>query len=349
MEIVQKMLPSAATILTVVLTLFLVQRFMDRPAAARRGHQFRNQLILLGLTAAGLLLIVLVVPIGDAMRGQLLGLVGIVSSAAIALSSTTFLGNAMAGVMLRSVKNFKMGDFISSGEHFGRVSERGLFHTEIQTADRDLTTVPNMFLVTHPVTTVRASGTIVSTTVSLGYDVSRVHVEKLLLEAARSVDLQEPFVHIKELGDFSVVYRIHGLLTEVKRVLSVRSQLRCAVLDHLHEGGVEIVSPNFMNQRVLADQAVFIPRPTRASADETQAVIAETVVFDKADEAESIEELRNARTGIKKELAKLNESMKESDADEKKRLEGEISILKLRMERFDKMIANRETRADDGD
>ena len=51
------------------------------------------------------------------------------------------------------------GDFISAGDQFGRVTERGLFHTEIQTETRDLTTVPNLFLVTHPVTTVRSSGT----------------------------------------------------------------------------------------------------------------------------------------------------------------------------------------------
>ena len=64
---------------------------------------------------------------------------------------------------LRAVRNFRMGDFIRVAEHFGRVSERGLFHTEIQTENRDLTTLPNLFLVTHPVTTIRTSGTIVST------------------------------------------------------------------------------------------------------------------------------------------------------------------------------------------
>ncbi|MGB8329288.1 MAG: hypothetical protein WCE62_04110 [Polyangiales bacterium] len=39
-------------------------------------------------------------PIGDAPRGQLLSLLGLLVTAAIALSSTTLLGNAMAGIML---------------------------------------------------------------------------------------------------------------------------------------------------------------------------------------------------------------------------------------------------------
>ena len=52
-------------------------------------------------------------------------------------------------------------------DHFGRVSERGLFHTEIQTQDRDLTMLPNLYLVTHPVTAIRSSGTIVSSIVTV--------------------------------------------------------------------------------------------------------------------------------------------------------------------------------------
>ena len=38
----------------------------------------------------------------------------------------------MAGLMMRVVKGFGAGDFVSIGESFGRVSERGLFHVEIQ-------------------------------------------------------------------------------------------------------------------------------------------------------------------------------------------------------------------------
>lgn len=95
----------------------------------------------------------------------------------------------------------------AGGEHFGRVSKRGLFHTEIQTEDRDLITLPNLYLVSHPVTTVRNSGTIISSTVSLGYDVPRGRIEASLLRAAQNAGLQDPFVRIFELGDFSVSYR----------------------------------------------------------------------------------------------------------------------------------------------
>jgi small-conductance mechanosensitive channel len=211
-----------------------------------------------------------------------------VLSAAIALSSTTILGNALAGVMLRVIRNFRMGDFIRSGDHFGRVSERGLFHTEIQTEDRDLTTLPNLYLVTHPVKTIRSSGTVISASVSLGYDVPRAVVEELLLESARQAGLKDPFVQIHELGDFSVSYRIAGLLGEVKQILSARSRLRANVMDRLHEGGVEIVSPRFMNIRALGRERVFIPKPAQRAAADGATALPEEVVCMRKDRLEEI-------------------------------------------------------------
>jgi hypothetical protein len=50
--------------------------------------------LLVGIT---LIAITLTLPIDEAARGQLLGFLGLLVTAAVALSSTTFLGNAMAG------------------------------------------------------------------------------------------------------------------------------------------------------------------------------------------------------------------------------------------------------------
>lgn len=77
----------------------LRRRWQGKPQA-----QYRLQLILLSLTFAGILAVVVALPVGDSLRGQLLSLIGLLLSAAIALSSTTFIGNLMAGLMLRLVK-----------------------------------------------------------------------------------------------------------------------------------------------------------------------------------------------------------------------------------------------------
>jgi len=339
--------PSATVAVLVIVLLFVLQRILDRAVTAP-GHQARGQLILLGVSAAGLMIVILTMPIGDAARGQILGLIGIVLSAGIALSSTTFLGNAMAGVMLRAVKNFRMGDFIRTGEHFGRVSERGLFHTEIQTEDRELTTLPNLFLVTNPVTTIRSSGTIVSATVSLGYDVPRSKISELLVEAAGRAGLEEPFVQVLELGDFSVTYRIAGLLGEVKQILTARSRLRGCVMDALHEEKVEIVSPTFMNTRVLADGKRFVPRTRKGSAAEDLDASPESVVFDKAEEAESVEELKATRKELVEQIAALKKQAEEDKVDpENGEVTAEMERLMRRLERLDKVLAGREANVKD--
>ncbi len=342
MEELLSYLQSAGTIVAVVLALYVIHRLLERGPGGVRGHGFRNQLIMLGLTAVGLLLVILILPISDTMRGQLLGLIGILLSAAIALSSTTVLGNGMAGLVLRAVQNFRMGDFIRVGEHFGRVSERGLFHTEIQTEERELVTLPNLYLVTHPVTTIRTSGTIISTTVSLGYDVPRGRIEDCLMEAARRSGLADPYVHVLELGDFSVTYRISGLLEEVKRLVSAKSDLRAGVMDSLHEAGIEIVSPNFMNTRTLERDRIFVPEPSGEAARPTPSAAPERVIFDKAEEAESLEALRVAYEALCAEVKSRKKALDEvPEGPQRKRAHAELENLEARRARLEAVIAAR--------
>jgi len=143
---------------------------MARRLKRSGGQDVFWQVLLLVLGVLGGVLVLLLLPLGDVVRGQLIGLSGILITGVFALSSTTFVANAMAGLMLRLVKSFRTGDFIQVGELMGRVTERGLFHTEIQNEDREQTSFPNLHLVTNPVVVVRSSGTMISPTLSLGYD-----------------------------------------------------------------------------------------------------------------------------------------------------------------------------------
>ena len=339
--------PYIPTVIAVVLTIVIVlvaRALIDRRAAGVAGSSFRRQLVTMLLSFFGLLIVILVSPLSENSQGQLLSLIGILLTAAIALSSTTFLGNIMAGLMLRAVRNFRAGDFIRVGEHFGRVSERGLFHVEIQTEDRDLTTMPNLYLVTNPVKVIRSSGTVISAEVSLGYDAPRQRVEPLLIQAAEAAGLQEPFVWVMQLGDFSVTYHVAGLLPEVRQVLSVRSQLHKTMLDCLHEGGIEIVSPTFMNTRAYSPEARIIPETPRRAAEPEEPVTApESVVFDKADEAESLEKLRERYAAMGKELNELKDKLEDTgDRTDRDRLQAEKDKLESHRERLAEYIKSRE-------
>lgn len=276
----------------------LRRRYKDQP-----DKSFRFQMIMLVLTLVGVLAIIIALPVKDSLRGQLLSLIGILLSAAIALSSTTFIGNMMAGIMLKIIRSARPGDFITVGDLTGRITEMDLLHTEIQTEFRDLVTVPNLHMVTNPMKVVRASGTIITAEVSLGYELPHSRVCDLLRKAAENSGLKDGFAHVRELGDFSVTYRIAGLLEDVQSLISARARLRGEVLDTLHAAGVEIVSPNFMNTRALAGDTRTIP-PTVRQKKTTDGPSAEQIAFDKADDAASIEEIRKALEKLDAELAK---------------------------------------------
>lgn len=333
-------LPMVGTIVVSVLVIVLVDRWM-----AKRPRSLSRPATMAGLTVVALIFVVLSAPIDDATQGQLLSLFGIALTAAIALASTTFVSNAMAGLMLRSLRNFSAGDFIRVDGHFGRVTERGLFHTEIQTEDRDLTTIPNLLLATKPTSVVRASGTIISARVSLGYDTSRGEIESALKAGAEAAGLEEPFVQVVELGDYSVTYRVAGFLPEVKHLVSARSRLRAKAMDALHSSGIEIVSPTFMNQRRVDDMTI-VPPAAREDREPEPDEAPERVMFDKADAAERIEALEKERDGVKEKIVEQEKALKSAGDDEKERTEGELADLKSECDRLECELE--EARKDEG-
>jgi small-conductance mechanosensitive channel len=338
---VTNFVPTLGTVAAVVAMLTVINWFLKRRWKDNADLQFRFQLIMLALTFAGMLAIILALPVNDATRGQLLSLIGILLSAAIALSSTTFIGNIMAGIMLKAVRSARPGDFITVADLTGRITEMGLLHTEVQTEFRDLVTVPNMYMVTQPMQVVRASGTIITGELSLGYDVPHGQVSKILCEAAAGAGLSDAFVHVRQLGDFSVTYRVAGLLEDVKSLISARSRLREAMLDALHANAIEIVSPNFMNTRAVADDKQYIPEPGREHTRE-QRILAEDVVFDKAEEAASVELIRKSIELVDAELLALEDD-KSAPSDS---LRAKLQAKKSRLSEHLKLAEERQKAAE---
>ncbi len=315
------------------LNLLLARLQKDHPERA-----IQRQVTMLCTTLAAIFFLVILLPINEVLRGQILSLLGILLSATIALSATTFLGNALAGILLRSVRNFRTGDFIYIGDHFGRVSGRGLFHIEIQTEDRDLMTLPNLFVTNNPVKVTRESGTIISAEVSLGYDVPHSQVEALLLQAATDAGLDDPFVYILKLGDFSVLYRTNGLLSDVKQLLSARSRLNAAILDSIHRAGVEIVSPNFMNTRDVSGQT-FTSQPLFNKVPPLESKEPEEIIFDKAEQAATLEEQKACVVELENQLEVLTDVLPKASEEEKSRINETITKLQHKQEQLENKIS----------
>lgn len=344
-----KFAPSAGTLALLVIGLFLLYRFVLKAHTASTGRKFRNQVIMLAASAAGLLVLFLTLPIDQQLQGQILSLLGIVLSAGIALSSTTILGNAMAGFMIRSVRAFRLGEFVELGDHFGRVSDMGLFHVEIQTEDRDLKTIPNILFVTNAVKRIRPSGTILSAQISLGYDVAPERVQRLLVQAAEQIELKEPFSRVIDLGDHAITYKVAGLLEDVHKLLAKRSELRVAMMHALHSNGIEIVSPRFRNTRLIDGNKAFIPPTSTGPTIPNDTPSSEQIVFDKAEEAASIESLRQQMAALELQRAELVKDLKASDSTAQPPDEATLERTERQLERLAKIIASREAQAADKD
>ncbi|RZV34202.1 MAG: mechanosensitive ion channel family protein [Chromatiales bacterium] len=348
-ELAASFVPLLGTLVAVALVLAAINWTLKRRWKDNPDAQFRFQLIMLALTFSGVLAIILALPISDQTRGQLLSLIGILLSAAIALSSTTFIGNIMAGIMLKVVRSARPGDFITVASLTGRITEMDLLHTEIQTEFRDLVTVPNLFMVTQPLQVVRASGSIITAEVSLGYDVSHSNATDILCNAAAKAGLKDSFVHVRELGDFSVLYRVAGLLEDIQSLISARSRLRAAMLDALHDADIEIVSPNFMNTRALQEGKAFIPAPSRKPARAAAQPAAEDLAFDKAEDAASLEKIRVQIQQVDEQLAALGGEESESSAAEESALQAKKAHLLELLKSADDEIKAKESAEKQGE
>ncbi len=346
LEGIRGQLPGIALTILIVAVALLVHMLLNKRWKSVATARLRLQLSLFAIWILSLLLALITIPMDPTLRGQLLTLLGILLSAAIALSSTTLLGNAMARGLLQIFDNVGIGDFLRVGDHFGRISEIGLFHTEIQTENRNLTTLPNLYLVANPHTVFPASGTIVSATLSLGYDVGHRSVRQALMAAAVEVNLEKPFVSVVDIGDFSITYRVAGLLADLKQLVSTRSKLRIAALDALHGAGIEILSPNFHSLRSYPETKEFIPRQTAAELS-TPTSAPEDLMFDKADRASLLAELQLSHGQLVEQMDRVEEELKSADQDRVEALEKEKLRVEERRARLEAFIARTEERLED--
>ena len=143
-------------------------------------------------------------------------------------------------------------------------------------------------------------------------------------------------------------YRISGLLTDIAHLIEKRRELRARTVDELHADGIEIVSPTFMNQRQFDARTAFIPEAAIAPEQSGDTAIPDTIVFDKATKAESLEKLRNLLDETKLRLAACeatiaearNERSVQAAEKEKQQVTNTIERLQAQIGRQEEKIAS---------
>ncbi len=333
-EYLYQLIDTAVIILLMILLLIVNAHIFRSVKSGKMSGGLVKGAVAIGIVLISVIFIILSLPIDIHLKGQILSFLAIITSAGIALSSTTLLGNIIAGIMNNTMKRYKNGDLVKIGDWQGRVTQRRMFHTEIQLEDSNLVSIPNLYIIGQSVKLYRHNNLVVQADVSLGYDIPRAHVEEAMKEAVIECGLKDPYMFILELGDYSVTYRIHGFLNDNSKYFTTRSILKAHVMDKLHQHNIEIVSPAFLNRRDVSHEK-FIPRNIAA---EDPDINPEELVFDKAIKSREIEHKMLVLTQIDKQQSILKTKMKGCTEDEKAKFESAFDHLEKMKEKISKSI-----------
>lgn len=212
----------------------------------------------------------------DAFKGVSL-FVGVLFS----LGSSGAVGNVVAGILLTYMRPFKIGDRIQIGDTIGDVVERTALVTRIRTIKNVVVNIPNGTVMSAQVLNyssyAKDRGLILHTTVTIGYDAPWRQVHELLLSAAMATDgiLADPapFVFQTSLDDFYVSYQINAYTDRPNDMAGIYSELHTHIQDKFNEGGVEILSPHYRQQRdgnMVTIPADYLPSGYQAPAFRVQ-------------------------------------------------------------------------------
>lgn len=182
----------------------------------------------------------------------------------VSLGSSSYVGNAVAGVILTYMRSFQVGDRIMVDNTVGDVLERTLLVTRLKTPKNERITIPNSKILSGSIINYTYSASqykvIVYTSITIGYDVDWRVVQRLMIEAAKEIeevaDTPLPFVRQKSLDDFYVTYEINAYTTHEKKIQSIISKLHENIQEKFHSEGVEIMSPHYRVARANEDPAI---------------------------------------------------------------------------------------------
>jgi small-conductance mechanosensitive channel len=171
----------------------------------------------------------------------------------ISISSTSIIGNLLAGLVITFMRSFKIGDTIKTGENIGIVMEKSAFVTRIRTFKGEYITIPHSNILASHVTNYSVSAEdnklILYTTITIGYDAPWQKVHELMISAALATEyiLKDPFPFVLQtsLNDYHISYQLNVFTKNPEIQPKIYSELHQNIQNKFNEAGVEILSPMF--------------------------------------------------------------------------------------------------------
>lgn len=175
----------------------------------------------------------------------------------LSLGASSVIGQAANGLILMYNKAYRPGEYIRIGDNEGTVVELGMFSTRIRTGLGEEVMLPNSTVMASTTKNysraVAGTGSVVATTVTIGYSTPWRQVHAMLEQAAlRTEDIAktpEPFVRQTSLSDFYVEYRLVAYTPIARPALriDVLNRLHANIQDVFNENGVQIMSPHYLS------------------------------------------------------------------------------------------------------
>jgi len=189
---------------------------------------------------------------GSAAFNGLSVLVGLM----ISLGGASSVGQSISGLTLMYSRTFRVGDYVRIDDIEGTVISLTTMQTRLRTGPGEEVAIANSRVIaaivrnySRPLT---GSGTMLDTSVTIGYDAPWRQVHTLLAAAAKQtegvLDDPAPRVYQTALSDFYVEYRLVCQATPEAsgRRADVMSQLRASIQDAFNDAGVPIMSPHYV-------------------------------------------------------------------------------------------------------
>lgn len=239
-----------------------ILRIIYRNFNVPQGYYMRARLLVrFIIISTSLLLMLLFIP---GIDEKALAVAGIVLGVIVSLSSTTTIGNIVAGSIIHYTRPIREGDRVEIDGAFGDVVSVELMFVHIKTIKDVIVSIPSLNVISKGIRNFSAlDNTIVYASLTLGYDLDPCLVEELLLKSASKTDgiLEQPapFVLIRSLNDYTVEYEINGYTDAPSSLIMTKSRLMKNVLLEFAKSDVQIMSPAYVDLMQMPPEKKIIP------------------------------------------------------------------------------------------
>ena len=173
----------------------------------------------------------------------------------ISLSSSTAIGNLVAGLVITYMRPFKIGDRIQIQGNTGYVVEKTLMVLRIRTNKNEYITIPNLQVLSASIINYNTSsdedkeGLILHAEITFNYATPWRLIHEILIEAALKtkyvLESPKPYVYQIALDDNYAQYQINCYIKEITKVSAIYSDLFQNLQDAFARHGLDMTAPEY--------------------------------------------------------------------------------------------------------